>query len=230
LYYPFVKQLKNIADSEEFGLISFRTIHKENFEFLKTHGLATEWNIASEQGGILWEVGCHLAYLQLHFLEDVKEVYAVGTRAKYPVYDEFYVILCAPSQRYGIIEVSWIAKEPEIMYEINGSDGRRVQAYLPHGYIIEKSNEAISSIVDVFRSFYLDQKRILKKWVKFGLNRVIRRPYGGHFDLIRSYIESIKKDQPPPVTAADGRNTIKLLESIEQSLNERRSVAVTITK
>lgn len=94
LFFPYVRRLKSIADSEGFDLTSFRTSHKENFEWLKAHGLAQPWNVIPEHGGVLWEVGTHLAYIQLHFLQDdVKEVYALGAKTKYPVWDDFIVLL-----------------------------------------------------------------------------------------------------------------------------------------
>jgi len=227
LFYPFVKHLKAITDCEDFDLLSFRTLHFENFNFLKAHSLATDWNISPNEGGILWEVGCHLAYLQLYFLNDIKEVYAIGVKAVHPVYDEFKVLLRTSNRRFGIMEVSWISEEPEIFYEISGSNGRKVQAHLPYGYIIEKSEKPVASVTDILRSFSTDQKRVLKKWMKFALNRVKKQQYG-HFDLIRSYLEGLKKDQPPPATAIDGRNTIRLLECINQSLNEERPITVDI--
>jgi hypothetical protein len=49
---------------------------------------------------------------------------------------------------------------------------------------------------------------------------------GSHFKLIKTYLESIEKDLPPPVTPEDGRKTIQLLECIKKSLEEQRPVAV----
>ena len=230
LFLPSVRQLKSMVDSGYCDLTCFRTSHKESFEFLKAQGLAQSWNVSPEHGGILWEVGCHLAYLQLHFLEDVKEVYAVGVKAKYPVYDEFMVVLRTRSQRYGIMEISWLAKESEIVYEISGSDGKRVQTFLPHGYLIERSENPLVGVVDALRSFYSDEKRIFRKWKKIGMSHILKRQPPGHFDLIKDYVESLKKDSPPPVTPEDGRNAIKLLECIEESLNEHRRVTMDMQK
>jgi predicted dehydrogenase len=224
LFYPYVRRLKAMVDSGDFNLISFRTSHRENFEWLKSHGLAQPWNVSPEHGGILWEVGTHLAYLQLHFLKDIKEVYALGTKAKYSVWDDFAVLLRTSSERWGIMEISWIAKEPEIVYEIVGSDGKRVQAFLPHGYIIERVQEAPANAAGVLRNFVTDLKRIYRKWMKFTVDQ-IKRPQSGHFDLINAYIESIEKDLPPPVTGEDGRNAIRLLECIEESLNKNKPVS-----
>lgn len=223
LFYPHVQHLKSIVDSEDFNMVSFRTSHRENFEWLKAHGLAQPWNISPEHGGILWEVGCHLAYLQLHFLKDIEEVYALGVKAKYPVWDDFIVLLGTSSQRWGILEISWVAKESEIFYEVISSDGRRVQTFLPHGYIIERMQESPASVAGAGRNFFSDVKRLYRKWMKFAMDQV-KKPQSGHFDLIRSYIESLEKGSPPPVTGEDGRNAVKLLECIEESLKERRLV------
>jgi predicted dehydrogenase len=221
--YPHVRHLKSVADSEGFNLTSFRTSHRENFEWLKAHGLAQPWNVSPEHGGILWEVGCHLAYLQLHFLKDVEEVYALGVKAQYPVWDDFMVLLRASSQRWGIMEISWVAQESEIVYEVIGSDGRRVQTFLPHGYIVERTQESAANLAGVARSWLTDETRLFRKWMTFAVDQ-IKKPQLGHFVLISSYVESLEKGSSPLVTGQDGRNTIKLLECIEESLKERRSV------
>jgi UDP-N-acetyl-2-amino-2-deoxyglucuronate dehydrogenase len=223
LFYPSVIQLKSIADSEGFDLISFRTFHRENFEFLKAQGLAQPWNVSPEHGGILWEVGCHQAYLQLHFLNDVEEVYAVGAKAKYQVYDDFTVLLRTGSQRWGIMEISWVAQEPEIVYEVIGSNGRRVQAFLFHGYIIDRTQKPIGSAIDGARSFFSDQVRLWTKWSKFAKDQV-KKPQSEHISLIGSYVESLEKGSPSPVTGEDGRNAIRLLECIEKSLKEQKPI------
>lgn len=223
LFFPYIRRLKSIADSEGFNLTSFRTSHRENFEWLKAHGLAQPWNVSPEHGGILWEVGCHQAYLQLHFLKDIKEVYALGAKSKYQVWDDFTVLLRTSSQRWGIMEISWIAQEPEIVYEITSSNGGRVQAFLFHGYLIERTQRPIAGSADALRSWFTDEKRLSTKWIKFAKDQ-LRKPPSGHVDLIRSYVESVEKDSPSPVTGEDGRNAVKLLECIEESLKELKPV------
>jgi len=224
LFFPHVKHLRSIANSEGFDLTSFRTSHKENFKWLKAHGLAQPWNVSPEHGGILWEVGTHLAYLQLHFLKDIEEVYALGVKAEYPVWDDFIVLLRTSSQRWGIMEISWVAQESEIVYEAIGSNGRRVQTFLPHGYIIEMTQEKAANVAGVARSFFTDEKRLFKKWMKFAMDQV-KKPQLGHLDLISSYAESLENGSSSPVTGEDGRNAIKLLECIEESLNTRKPVS-----
>ncbi|MEM2742028.1 MAG: Gfo/Idh/MocA family oxidoreductase [Nitrososphaeria archaeon] len=229
LFYPYVQRLKSVAESEDFNLIAFRTFHRENFEWLKAHGLAQPWNLSPEHGGILWEVGTHLAYLQLNFLNDISEVYALGVKAKYQVWDDFVVLLKTQCQRWGIMEISWVSRESEIFYEILSADGRRVQAFLPHGYVIERAQESIADVAGVVRNFLTDLKRLYRKWSKFAMDQ-FKKPTSGHFELITSYVDCLEKGRTPPVTGEDGRNTIRLLECIQESLDMKKPVNVNLWK
>ncbi|MCK4435721.1 Gfo/Idh/MocA family oxidoreductase [Candidatus Bathyarchaeota archaeon] len=226
IFSPHIQKAKALVDSGAFNLLSFSTIQKESFELLRAHNLAPAWNVRPEQKGIIWEVCCHLAYLQLHFLPDLREVYAVGGKVKYPVYDDFAVFLRAGGQRFGIIELSWVAKETEIVYELRDSAGKRLQIYRDFDYFLEKSESPPFSVGGVVRNFFVDEKRILRKWVRFGLSYFRKRKILPTFNLISNYIKSIEKDLPPPISPEDGRNTINLLECIEKSLDKNRPVEV----
>jgi predicted dehydrogenase len=188
--------------------------------------LAPAWNVLPEQKGIIWEVCCHLAYLQLQFLPDIREVYAVGSKFKYPVYDDFAVLLRTADQRFGIIELSWLSHETETVYELRDTTGRRVQIHWEFDYFLENSEEPPFSVNNVARNIFVDEKRILQKWLRFGVSYFQRRKLLPTFNLISNYVESIKKDLPPPVSPEDGRNTINLLECIEESLHEKRSIPI----
>jgi len=170
--------------------------------------------------------GCHLAYLQLYFLPDIREVYAVGGKVKYPVYDDFAVLLRSKGKRFGIIEISWVSDETEVIYELRDSTGRRVQIDWEFDYMLEKSEGPPFTAGGVAKKIFVDEKRLLQKWARFGMGYFHKRKLLPLFNLISSYIESIKRDLPPPVSPEDGRNTVNLLECIEKSLDEQRPVVV----
>lgn len=224
IFSPLVKRAKSLVDSSAFNLICFNTVQKESFETLRRYNLAPAWNVLPEQKGIIWEVCCHLAYLQLQFLPDIREVYAVGSKFKYPVYDDFTVLLRTGGQRFGIIELSWLSHETETIYELRDIAGRRVQIHWEFDYFLENSEEPPFSVTNVARNILVDEKRFLQKWLRFGVSFFQRRKLLPTFNLICSYIESIKKDLSPPVSPEDGRNTINLLECIAKSLDEKKSV------
>ncbi len=222
IFLPSIKQAKSMVDSGYFNLTSFRTSIKESFELLA----GPSWKITPKEKGILWEVGCHAAYLQLHFLQNITEVYAVGGKVKYPVYDDFTVLLRTPNQRYGIVEVSWLATEKEVAYEINSSDGKRARIDRDFDYLLEKSEKPAKHL---WSAIYSDEKRILRKWMKFGLMLINKRkilPGYSHFFILRSYVESLRNDLPTPVQPEEAKNTIRLLEGIEESLNTHKVVSI----
>ena len=222
LFLPSVERIKSIVDQEGFDLLSVTTRQKESFERLKSYGLAADWMVAPEQGGILWEVCTHLVYLQLHFLPNVKEVYAIGSKTRYPVYDNFAVLLRTDDSSFGLIDLSWTTNETEIVYEVCDAGGRKLQAYRDFDYFIENKAYPPLSAKGVTRGFLTEEKRVLQKWAKFGFNYVQRRKMIPHFKLFTKYLDSIENDLPSPVTPEDGRKTINLLEHIKKSLDENQ--------
>lgn len=227
IFSPNIKKAKSIADSELFNLLTFHTTLKASFENLRAHNLASPWNVLPEQRGIIWEVCSHHAYLQLHFLPDIKEVYALGEKAKYSVYDDFAVLLRTSGKRYGMIEISWIPNETEVIYELKDSAGRRVTINWEYDYLLEKNLSPPLTVGLVAKNVLVDFKRYLKKWTRFGLSYIQKRKMLPIQNVVKEYVNAIQNDLPVPVTPQDGMNTINLLECIETSLNEKRSVHFT---
>jgi hypothetical protein len=159
-------------------------------------------------------------------LPDIKEVYAVGGKVKYPVFDDFAVLLRTTEQSFGIIELSWITKETEIIYELRDADGKRLEIHRDFDYLVEKSEYPPMTISKVARNFLVEEKRLLQKWLKFGICFFRKRKLLPTFNLISSYIEAIKKDLPSPVPPEEGRDTISLLECIEKSLETHQPIKV----
>jgi predicted dehydrogenase len=228
IFLPDIQKIKSMVNNGDFNLFSFKTSLRSNFEMLRAYNLAPAWNVMPEQKGIIWEVGCHHAYLQLYFLPDIQEVYAVGSKVLYPVYDDFTVILRTSKQQFGIIEISWITRETEAIYEFRDITGRKLAVFpWEFNYMLEYSQEPPFTIGKVAKNIFVDQKRLIQKWLKFVSCYIQKRKILPTFNLINTFIESIKKDLPPPVQPEDGRKTIKLLECIETSLNEKRPVKTT---
>jgi len=228
IFSPHIIKAKSMVDSGKFHMLCFSAIQKESFEILRRYNLAPAWNVSPEQRGIIWEVCCHLAYLQLHFLPNIQEVYAVGGKIKYPVYDNFAVLLRAEEPRFGIIELSWLSRETETIYELRDITGRRMQIHWEFDYFLENLEEPPFTVGKAIRNFFVDEKRILQKWLRFGICYLRKRKLLPTFNLINSYIKAIEKDLPPPVSPEDGRKTINLLECIEKSLDTHQPINITM--
>ncbi|MEM2338358.1 MAG: Gfo/Idh/MocA family oxidoreductase [Candidatus Bathyarchaeia archaeon] len=221
LFLPTVMRAKALVDSGKFQLVYFRISVRESAELIG----APSWIMTPEQGGPLWETCTHSAYLQLHFLRNVSKVWAVGEKVSNPVYDHFVIMLSNPQKTVGVIEVSWLAKKHEILFELINSNGKKIQI-LNYNFYLEFPEKTEKHII---QGFYWDQKLIIKKWAKFFLddfcNRRIRFSVPQYI-LINKFVDSIKNDLEPPVTPQDGRRTVRLLEYIEESLNKNRPIEV----
>lgn len=226
IFFSSIQKAKSQVDAGKYDLLSFRTSVKENFELLKSYKLLADWMVTPSQRGMIWESCCHLAYLQLHFLPDIEEVYAIGRKAKYPVYDNLAVLLRTTSNRIGQIELSWLPKETDIIYEMVDSGGKRLTIFRDFDYLHENSALPPYTLRGVISSFAADENRVLRKWLQFGSNYIYHRKLFPHKRLISGFIASIQNNLPSPITIEDGRNTIHLLECIEKSLIEKQPIRV----
>lgn len=221
LFIPQIMQMRNMVEAGEFDLSYFRVSVKESAKLIG----APDWTLTPEQGGVIWETGCHSAYLQLGFLKKIDRVFAIGSKAGTPVYESFVVLLDTPDHSLGVIDVSWLAERSEIVFEMMSSNGARIQI-LDYDYLVKIPKTRPRGIL---KGFYYDQKTTFRKW-----STVARRSLGNksllkclpHYNLINSYIQSLKEDSHPPVALEEGRMTIQLLESIEKSLDTGRPVKV----
>jgi len=221
LFLPTVMQAKALVDSDKFQLAYFKISVRESAELIG----APSWIMTTEQGGPLWETCAHPTYLQLHFMKNIDKVWAIGEKVSNPVYDHFVIMLTNPQKNIGIIEISWLAKKEERLFELIDSNGKKIQI-LNYNFFLEFPKKLEKHIV---QGFYRDQKLIIKKWVKFLFdnlrNRRIRYSLPQYI-LINKFIDSIKNDLDPPVTPQDGRRTVRLLEYIEESLNKNSPIKV----
>ena len=221
LFLPTVMQAKAKVDSGNFPLAYFKVSVRESAELIG----APNWIMTPEQGGALWETGTHAAYLQLHFLKNIEKVWAIGKKIEHPVHDYFIIMLSNPNRVLGVIEISWLAKKEEEVFEFIDSKGKKAQV-LNYNFFLEFPEKPERNLL---QGFYRDQKQTVKKWTKFFLTNIRNRKLTNcvpQYTLITKFIESIKNDTDPPVTPEDGRKTVRLLEYIEESLNKNEPVKV----
>lgn len=221
LFTPAVMKVKGMVDSGEFEPIHFRISVKESAELIG----APSWTTTAKEGGVLWETGCHSAYLQLHFLKNINEVFAMGDKIKHPVHDNIVALLHTSNQSLGVIELSWLAKRHEVVFDLMSTNGTRLEI-LDYDNLFEIPQKPPSGVVE---GFFIDQKIIFKKWTKTIVEHFKKRKLLTclhHYILINKYIESIKNDSDPPVKPEEGRKTIELLECIEESLEKSKPVSL----
>ncbi|MCW4007340.1 MAG: Gfo/Idh/MocA family oxidoreductase [Candidatus Bathyarchaeota archaeon] len=221
LFLPTVLQAKEIIDSSNFHLAYLKVSVRESAELIG----APSWIMTPEQGGALWETGAHAAYLQLHFLKSIEKVWAIGEKIKHSVPDHFIIMLTSSNKTIGTIEISWLAKKEEELFEFIDSTGRKIEIQ-NYNFLLQHSERPEKNLLE---GFYRDQKQIIKKWMKFFVANIRNRKlinYLPQYILLTKFIESIKNDITPPVTPEEGRKTVRLLEYIEESLNKNEPIKV----
>jgi predicted dehydrogenase len=221
LFLPTVLQAKKLIDSGDFPLAYFKVSVRESAELIG----APNWIMTPEQGGALWETGAHAAYLQLHFLKTIENVWAIGEKIQNPVPDHFMIMLTNPNKTIGVIEISWLAKKEEETFEFIDTKGGKIEI-LNYNFFLKYPEKPEKNLL---QGFYRDQKQIIKKWTKFFLTNIRNCKITNclpQYILITKFIESIKNDTNPPVTPQDGRKTVRLLECIEESLNKNQPIKV----
>ena len=219
LFLPHVMYAQAIVNSGKFPLACFKISVRESAELIG----APNWIMTPEQGGPLWETGPHAAYLQLHFLKNIEKVWGIGEKVEHPVYDHFMVMLSNTEKTIGIIEISWLAKKEEIVFELIDTNGKKIQI-LNYNFLLQFAEKNPEHII---QGFYEDQRAIFKKWLKFFTNNLRNRRILNCLPqhiLLTKFMESIKKDTESPVTPDDGRKTVRLLEYIEESLNKNQPI------
>ena len=197
LFNPAVKEAKS---SGNYKLV--KTVHEMH--------VTSQWSQKPEEGGMLWENGTHYAYIQNYFLGNVEEVWAVGDKMGNPTYYKIFSFLKSTDGVIGVIELSCVDDYNKELLELYNSDGSvKIDiSYFPKRFFdVYNYNNSIS--------------QILKEAVKALYNRVTfsaRTPRSFHFELIKSYVDSLKSEGEPPVKPTEGRAAIRLFECIEKSI------------
>ncbi|MDI6847907.1 MAG: hypothetical protein QMD23_07285 [Candidatus Bathyarchaeia archaeon] len=152
---------------------------------------------------------------------------SMGNREKIqnPVHDHFIIMLTSPNKTIGIIEISWLAKKEEEIFEFIDSKGRKIEI-LNYNFFSEYPEKPEKNTL---QGYYRDQKQIMKKWAKFFLTNIRNRRLTNcvpQYILLNKFIEAIKKRHRPANNTRKGRKTVRLLEYIEESLNKNEPIIV----
>jgi len=182
----------------------------------------SSWVMNPEEGGMLWDLGVHQAYLQRYFLGNIVEVCATGSRAGDMSCCDITSVLKSSNGNYGIMELRWPRGRSEHFLELFGMNGTRK---------IDLSWFPKQEEFDIYsHNLLLSTKEYIKRvrsGLRFLFSPKVRQNIitnSLHLELIRRYLENIRHGRPPPVNPSEGREAVKLLEGIDFSLRARKSV------
>jgi predicted dehydrogenase len=172
-------------------------------------------------GGIIGETGPHVVYLSLAFLKNVKKVDVLASKkSDYPwvLYDDYRIELEAEnitSSIYVSHANSYTHEEVELFgtncaLKVDMQSMLLLRSKCEH---LKPSSVALSSLSTASQT--------IRGVASNALRVVARRPMLGHDIMVERFVASILNDQPVPVSAEEGRETVRVLNIIVQKLENK---------
>ena len=176
-------------------------------------------------GGVLGETGPHAIYASLAFLKKIESVeISAKNILKYPwaPYDYFNItlegekinssiILSHASDNY-VADITIFGTEKIIKIDLQNMSLSRYQL---------KSTKMLPLAMSSFRSAGQTIGNVFSNGAKAIFTRDYAMRVRGHSVEIEMFVDSVISDQQPPVTAEEGRETVRVLEILVEKLNRK---------
>ena len=172
-------------------------------------------------GGVVGETGPHAVYLTLGFIKPVRDVICHGQKLlpQFPwsPFEDYRIDLIGENAVSSIALVysskQWIAQ-----VEIWGGEGL-LRIDLESQSIIHYRRRHLTPSV-VATSALREAFQIVKCVLTTGVAHLAGRLKSTHELLILRFLESIRRDGTPPVTGPDGREAVRVMNSIVERLQK----------
>lgn len=214
-YPPFLEAQKAVKDGAIGRVIAMRVLsltHKDNYLSQKNH-----W-IHKLAGGVIGETGPHAVYMSLEFVEKVKEIVVHARKiTSYPwvSFDSYNIQLIGDNITSSIL-ISHAAENNTSEVNIFGTEGS-INIDL-QGMIMTRCRRENLKLPSIASSTLSMVSQTTNGVASNVLSYLLRRPMLGHDILIERFVNSIIHDQPIPVTAEEGRETVRIMEVIGNTI------------
>jgi len=217
-YPPFLtanKLVDNGAIGELTGMRILSLTHRAEFMAHENH-----W-VHKLPGGVIGETGPHAVYMSLAFLKNVRDIDVFAKKTlDYPwvLYDDYRIMLEGEGMNSSIIirhAGDYTAEEVDL-FGIKGTIKMDLQSML----LIHYEREDLTPMSLALSSLNV-ASQIVKGVMTNAFRVMFRRPMLGHDILVEKFVESIINDHEPPVTAEEGRETVRIMEMIVDKLYQR---------
>ncbi len=217
LFYPSFVKMREIVRSGAVG--EFRGMHIS----LSTpvHYITSRPDHWANKlpGGVFGETGPHVVYMTLAFINPILQVQAHGAKLlsefSWSPFEDYRVILVG---KHAVSSVALTYATDQWAAEVSvwGSSGRVVADLESQGVIHTKRSALTPQSVGM--STVTAAAQMTTHMLASGLKRASGRMETTHGVLIREFCRSILEGTSPPVTAQEGRESIRVMDSIVQQL------------
>ena len=214
LFNPVVRKAKSLVDRGVIGdLIDVNATFLERNDSMPAN--QDHW-CHSLPLGIFGECAPHAVYFNLAFIRNVKSVQAISKNLSnfdWMNADTLKVLLDAENATGGF-NMSCLTPRNTITADIFGTKkclhlDMHTQTMIQHKPAISRHSKAFDALSSSFQMF--------KGLVSISAKTLLGSSPNPHAILIKNLFESIRDNKETPVTAEEGRETVRILEMIQQN-------------
>jgi len=217
-YPPFLKAQKLVESGAIGKLIGMRVLILTTRDEYIAH--ENHW-IHKLPGGAIGETGPHAVYMSLAFLNSVKDVNVCARKhSDYPwvSYDDYNIVLVGENITSSI-RISHASDCNASTVDLFGTDGA-INIDLQSMILTSYRRKHLKPTSVAYSSLSVAGQTITG--VVSNVFRVcLGRSMLGHDIMIEKFVESIINNQSVPVTPEDGRETVRIMETIVRRLEKR---------
>jgi len=171
-------------------------------------------------GGIIGETGPHVIYLSLVFVKNVRNVNVIARKlSKYPwvLYDDYRIELEGENITSSIL-ISHATNYTASKMELYGTE-YLLDLDLQSMHLIKFKRNTLEPTTIATTSLNVAWQ-IVKGTLSNAIKVSLGRPMLGHDIMVEKFVKSILYDLPVPVTPEEGRETVRILETIVNKINQ----------
>jgi predicted dehydrogenase len=217
-YPPFLKaeeHVKNGAIGELTGMRIISLTPREEYLVHEKH-----W-IHKLPGGIIGETGPHVVYMSLAFVKNVRNVEVMARKkTNYPwvLYDDYRIEIEGENITSSII-ISHTNNYTASKVELFGTE-YSLEMDLQSMLLIRYKRSNLKP-VSVATTSVSNAWQTMKGIASNTLKTILGEPMLGHDIMVEKFVKSIINNQPVPVTPEEGRETVRIMETIATKLHQK---------
>lgn len=215
-FYPVFMKAQELVDACAIGkLKGMRVLSLTNRNEYMAH--ESHW-VHKLPGGVIGETGPHAVYMSLAFIKGVKDVGVCAKRTlDYPWvrYDDYRIELEGETLT-GSIYVSHAGDYTASEVDLYGSEGI-IKIELESMLLTQSKLGKLEPASVALHSLGI-AGQMVKGVVSNTFRVILQKSMLGHDIMIEKFVDSVKSDKPVPVSAEEGRETVRVMEMIVEKL------------
>jgi predicted dehydrogenase len=223
-YYPFLEARKLVSEGAIGTFRGMRIFLSTPADYITSK--PDHW-ANKLPGGVIGETGPHIVYMTLAFINPIREVTvdAMKLRLEYPWSPfEDYRINLIGDKAISSVTLNYGTKQWMARIEIMGEDAILLLD-LEAMSLVKYQREQLKPVA-IGASLLSETGQLLKSLATSGLRYVTKSLRTTHDFIIDEFTDSIINGTKSPVPAEDGRESVRVLGMIVESLNSNKAQTV----